>query len=310
MRVFLAGASGVLGRRLLPLLIGAGHDVTGMARSPGGAEAVRTSKARPVVCDALDAAKVREVVVEARPDVVIHQVTNIPKALDPRKVKTQFEMNDRLRREGTRNLVDAAIAAGARRIVAQSIAFAYAPGADHLRVEEDPIVDPPEPMRRTIAAVRDLEAAVTQTPGIDGTVLRYGFFYGPGSSYAPDGHTAGLVRKRRFPIVGDGRGTWSFIHVDDAALATAAAIDAPPGTYNVVDDDPAHVREWLPFYAQTLAAPAPMRVPTVVGRVGAGAYGVYLMTKLPGASNAKAKTVLGWEPRYSSWRDGFVAYPG
>jgi nucleoside-diphosphate-sugar epimerase len=255
MKVFVAGASGVLGRRLVPMLVEAGHQVTGITRSSAKADALRAAGAEPVVCDVFDAADLVEKVSAAAPEVVVHELTDLPAALDPRKMDEQFAGNDRLRSEGTRNLVAAAVAAGARRMVAQSIAFAYTPDGG-LKTEDDPLFDAaPHPWARSVEALHALEDAVTKTPGLEGIVLRYGFFYGPGSSYAGDGAQAAMVRKRRFPIIGRGDGVFSYIHVDDAAAATVAAAErGKPGIYNVVDDDPAPLRVWLPHYARVLGA--------------------------------------------------------
>jgi nucleoside-diphosphate-sugar epimerase len=222
-------------------------------------------------------------------------------------MEEQAAGNDRIRTEGTRNLVAAAVSAGARRMVAQSIAFAYPPTGEGLKTEDDPLYDDAAwPFSRSVRALHDLEDAVTRTPGIEGVVLRYGFFYGPGSGYSPEGHIAHEVKRRRFPIVGRGTGVFSYIHVDDAAAATVAAVErGQPGIYNVVDDDPATLREWLPVYAEELGAKKPRRVPKLVARLVAGSYATYLATELRGASNARAKTELDWEPRYASWRQGF-----
>ena len=202
--------------------------------------------------------------------------------------------------------MQAAEAAGARRLISQSIAFAYAP-ADTLRSEDDRLFDgAPEPWGRNVAAVRALEEATLGSASVEGVVLRYGYFYGPGSAYAGDGSTAAMVRKRAFPIVGRGAAVYSFIHVDDAASATVAALDrGAPGIYNVVDDDPAPLREWLPEYAAALEARPPRKVPRFAARIGGGRLAVYMTTGLQGATNAKAKRELGWEPRWKSWRQGF-----
>jgi nucleoside-diphosphate-sugar epimerase len=306
-RVFVAGATGALGRPLLPLLREAGHEVVGMTRSEHKTTLLREWGAEPVVCDAFDRDAVRDAVVGARPDVVIHELTDIPDAIDPRKFAEQFENTDRLRTEGTRNLVDAAVAAGARRIVAQSIAFAYEPGGELAKTEEDPLyLDADEPWRRSVHAISELEQAVTGSAGIEGVVLRYGFFYGTGTAYAYDGSFGKAVRARRLPIVGRGSGVYSFVHIDDAAAATVLAAErCAPGIYNVVDDEPALVAEWLPIYAEAVRAKPPRRVPTFLARIGAGRYGVYLMTGVRGASNAKARRELGWQPRHPSWRQGF-----
>jgi nucleoside-diphosphate-sugar epimerase len=305
MRVFLAGATGVIGRRLVPQLLAAGHQVTGMTRSPERVAALREQGAEGTVADALDGDAVREAVAAARPDAVIHQLTSLPARIDPRRMERDFELNDRLRSEGTRILVAAAQAAGAARIVAQSIAFAYAPGPPGtLHVEEDPLnVDAPPPFRRSARALRDLDEAVT---GAGGLVLRYGYFYGPGSAIGRGGSMVEDLERRRMPVIGGGGGVWSFVHVDDAASATVAALEhGSPGAYNVVDDDPAPVAEWLPALAAAIGAPRPLRVPALLARPLAGSYGIQTMTRAQGASNARAKRELGWSPAHPSWREGF-----
>jgi nucleoside-diphosphate-sugar epimerase len=306
-KIFFAGATGVLGRRILPLLIESGHEVTAMTRSEARVEGLRAAGATPVVCDVFDAEALRDAVVAASPQVVLHELTDLPPNIDPRKADEQTAGNDRIRTEGTKNLVAAALAAGTSRMVAQSISFAYAPTGGPVKNEEDPLYDDaPWPFSRSVEALHALEGAVTQSEGIDGIVLRYGFFYGPGSSYASDGYWADQVRKRRFPIVGNGAGTFSYIHVDDAAAATVAAVEGgQTGIYNIVDDDPAPVREWLPAYAEAVGAKKPRRVPAFIARFVAGRYAVMLATQLRGASNDKAKRELGWTPRYASWRQGF-----
>jgi nucleoside-diphosphate-sugar epimerase len=306
-KVFLAGATGVLGRRLVPKLRHGGHAVVGMTRSTARAGALRAAGAEPVVCDVFDADALRDAVAVAAPEVVVHELTDLPPNLDPRKMEEQAAGNDRIRTEGTRNLVAASVAAGARRIVAQSIAFAYAPTGGPVKAEDDPLFDDaPWPWSRSVEALHELERAVTATEGIEGLALRYGFFYGPGSGYARDGYYAREVRRRRFPIIGSGTGVFSFIHIDDAADATVAALErGRPGTYNVVDDDPAPASEWLPAYAEALGAKKPFRMPRLIARVVAGAYTTQMATELRGASNEKAKRELGWQPRYSSWRQGF-----
>jgi len=308
MKVLVAGATGVIGRRLVPMLIQAGHDVTGMTRSQAKAEAIEEAGATALVCDVFNADLLQDRFKAAAPEVVVHELTDIPAAFDPRKAEEQLAGNDRIRTEGTTNLVAAAVAAGTRRIVAQSIAFAYAPGGSDLKDEQDPLFeDAPPPWQRSVRAVRELERLVTETEGIDGLALRYGMLYGPGTAYAGNSGTAVQVRARRFPIVGKGEGVFSFIHVDDAAAATVAAVERGwPGAYNIVDDDPALLREWLPFYAEVVGAKKPMRVPKLVARLAAGRYATMLATELRGASNERAKRELGWEPRYASWRRGFT----
>jgi nucleoside-diphosphate-sugar epimerase len=306
MRVFLAGATGVIGRALAPKLIAAGHDVVGMTRSPERAEELRAAGVEPVIGDALDANGLRSAVSAANPQGVIHELTSLPSRLEPRKFATQLAPNNRLRREGTRNLIAAARAIGVQRIVAQSIAFAYATSGDWIKDEDAPLgLDSPPPMDDAISAVAELERLVLDA---DGTVLRYGYFYGPGTQLHPDGFYAELARKRQFPIVGSGQGRWSFIHIDDAAQATADALERDRrGVYNIVDDEPAPVTEWAPVFAASLGAKRPFRVPAWLGRIVAGRATVEAMTEQRGASNAKAKRDLGWTPRYATWRDGFRA---
>ncbi len=305
MRVFLAGATGVIGRPLIPMLVQAGHEVTGMTRSPEKHEQLRAAGATPVVADALDADAVRAALLASRPDAVIHQLTALPSRIDPRKMAHDFALNDRLRSEGTHILVDAALAAGATRVLAQSIAFAYAPGPPGtLHAEEDPLyTDAPEPFRRSARALAELERAVAAAGG---TALRYGYFYGPGSAFSSHGSMGQDVARRRMPIVGGGEGVWSFIHVEDAARATVAALTGGGSpAYNIVDDDPAPVARWLPALAEALGAPRPLRVPAFIARPLAGSYGIATMTRAQGASNALARRELDWAPRPASWREGF-----
>jgi nucleoside-diphosphate-sugar epimerase len=305
MRVFLAGATGVIGRRLAPLLVAEGHHVTGMIRSREKVEVLRTMGVEPAIADALDPDAVQTAVREAHPDAVIHQLTSLPRRIDPRKIERDFALNDRLRSEGTRHLVAAAQAARAGRIVAQSIAFAYAPGpAGTVHRETDPLyLDSPQPFRRSARALADLERAVLDAHGV---VLRYGYFYGLGSAISRTGSMGEDLARRRLPIIGKGQGVWSFVHIDDAARATVAALTrGGPGPYNVVDDDPAPVSEWLPALADGLGAPRPRRVPAFIARLAAGSFGVASMTRAQGASNELAKAELGWTPQHSSWREGF-----
>lgn len=306
MRIFVAGATGVIGRRLVPMLVEAGHEVTGMTRSKRKQELVREMGAEPAIADVFDVMRLRDVMQQADPEVIVHQLTDLPQALDPRKAEEQTAGNDRVRTEGTANLVTVANSTNARRIVAQSIAFAYGPGGPRAKDEEEALFDDaPEPWKRSVHALRYLERMVTGSE-MEGIVLRYGFFYGPGSAYASEGSLATQVRRRRFPLVGDGEGIFSFVHVDDAASATVAAIERGwPGIYNIVDDDPAAMRDWLPAYAELLGAKRPRRVPTWLARLVAGWYATYLATEVRGASNQRARRELGWTPRYPSWRQGF-----
>jgi nucleoside-diphosphate-sugar epimerase len=310
MRVFVAGATGAIGRPLVPGLIAAGHEVTGMTRSEEHAEAIRAAGARAVVCDALDADALRAAVVDAAPEVVVHELTALPARFNPRD-KQMYAPTNRLRQEGTRNLIAAARAAGARRIVCQSIAFAYAPGErPEVKDEDAPLaLGAPLPFGDSVRAIDEMERAVVGAAGVDGVVLRYGWFYGPGTYLADDGSVARDVRRRRLPVIGKGIGLYSFIHVDDAASATVAAVErGAPGVYNVVDDEPAPQREWLPRYADAMGANKPLRVPVWMARLAMGKIATMADVQA-GASNAKAKVELGWEPRWSSWREGFREAP-
>jgi nucleoside-diphosphate-sugar epimerase len=310
MRVFVAGATGAIGRQLVPRLVAAGHEVHGMTRSDSKQAMLRELGAVPVVADALDPDQVAEAVGRARPDVIVHQLTAIPDMLDMRHFDRDFALTNRLRTEGTDYLLSAAQAVGVQRFVAQSNgAFPYARTGGPLKTEEDPLdPTPASEMRESWAAIRHLEKAVLDARWTEAIVLRYGAFYGPSTSLAPGAAQVELVRKRKFPLVGSGGGVWSFIHVADAADATVAAVEhGGPGVYNVVDDDPAPVAEWLPALAQTLGAKRPVRVPRFVGRLFAGEVGVVMMTELRGASNAKAKRELQWRPAHPSWRQGFAA---
>ncbi|MGH7563120.1 MAG: NAD-dependent epimerase/dehydratase family protein [Gemmatimonadota bacterium] len=308
MKVFLAGATGVVGRRLVPLLVKAGHEEVGMTRSPEKTEFLRVMGAEPVVADALDPDAVMKAVTEARPEVIIHQLTAIPVRVDLRRFDRDFALTDRLRTKGTRHLLTAAREAGARRFVAQGFAgWCYAREGSRVKTEDDPFdTDPPVVFRRTLDAVRELETRVLGAKGLEGLVLRYGWFYGPGTQIGEGGSIVEAVRRRQMPVVGKGTGIWSFAHVDDAAGATMAAVEGGrPGVYNVADDDPAPVAEWLPALAEAVGARPPRRVPAWLARLLVGAAGVAIMTENRGISSAKAKGELGWEPRWPSWREGF-----
>ncbi len=308
MKVFVAGATGAIGTRLVPTLVRNGHEVVGTTRTPSKRERLRRLGAEPVVIDALDEIAVKDAVGAAVPDVVVHQLTAIPDAVDPRRLDRQFAETNRLRTEGTDYLLEAARASGARRFVAQSFAmWAYARTGGPVKNEADPIeTDPPPSVRQTLSAILHVESALANETDVEGIALRYGGFYGPGTSICEVGPVVEMVRKRRFPIVGGGRGVWSFIHVDDAAAATVAAIErGAPGIYNVTDDEPAPVATWLPELAEAVAAPAPRRVPVWLARLIVGQTGVAMMTDVRGASNAKAKRELGWQPLFASWREGF-----
>lgn len=302
MRVFVVGATGAIGKPLVRRLAERGHEVTGTSRSEERAREVDAAGGRGVVADALDAEALALAVADARAEAVVHQATAFPKNFDPDKL--DYEPVNRLRTEGTRNLIAAARAAGARRIVAQSIAFMYAPEGDWVKDEGARAwTDAPGKFATAVGALLELERLVTDAGGV---VLRYGQFYGPGTYLSRDGSTGWVVRKRKFPIVGRGDGVSSFIAVEDAAAATVAAIEGDAaGIFNVVDDEPARQREWLPVFAEAIGAPRPRRVPVWVARLAAGKLTVGVVTGGRGASNAKAKRELGWEPRWPSWREGF-----
>jgi len=307
MRVFVAGATGAIGRPLVSRLVAAGHEVTGMTRSEAKKALLEDLGAVPVVADALEPDAVAEAVATARPDVIVHELTAIEQ-LNPRNFDRDFAMTNRLRTDGTANLLSAGQAVGVQRFVAQSHILAYARGGRAVKTEADPVeTSPVREMRQAVAAIRYLEDAVLGARWTEGIVLRYGHFYGPGTSMAPGGQFPEMVRKRKFPIVGDGSAVWSFIHVDDGAAATAAAVErGRRGIYNIVDNDPAAISAWLPALARELGAKDPMRVPRWIGRLFAGEAGVAMMTEFRGASNAKARQELGWEPAHPSWRQGFT----
>jgi nucleoside-diphosphate-sugar epimerase len=303
MRVFVAGATGAIGRPLVAQLRAAGHEVVGMTRSEERANALRSAGAEAVIADALDADAVRRAVEAARPDVVVNELTDLDRPLNPRKYAEWLEGTNRLRTEGTRNLVDAARAAGVPRVISQSVAFAYTfePG---VKSEDDPLLSGAGPMAD---AIHELERRTLDAGGI---VLRYGFFYGPGTAYDRGGQQLELIERRQMPIIGDGAGHFPFIHVDDAASATAAAIErGTPGVYNIVDDEPAAARDWIPDLAEVIGAPKPRRIPKFVARLLAGRL-ASMATQMQPVSNAKAKAELGWQPRHASWRDGFRAELG
>jgi nucleoside-diphosphate-sugar epimerase len=312
MKVLVAGATGAIGTQLVPQLTAAGHDVIGMIRSPAKADALWALGARPVTANALDRDAVGRVVAEAEPEVIVHELTALSGYMDLRHPDRFFAMTNRLRTEGTDHLLAAGRAVGIRRFVAQSVVAigTYARTGGPIKTEDDPPdLDLPAKVRPMSGSARYVEDAVTGIDWAEGVVLRYGGLYGPGTSLSadPEAVTTRGIRKRRFPIIGDGGGIWSFLHIEDAAGATVAAVDnGGPGIYNVVDDEPAPVREWLPFLAEQLGARKPMRVPRVVGRLLAGDAVVVMMTEIRGGSNAKAKSELGWQPRWGTWRLGFA----
>jgi nucleoside-diphosphate-sugar epimerase len=310
MKVFVAGATGAIGRTLVPKLVAGGHEVVGVTRTPAKQDLVRSLGARPALADALDPDAVARAVAEAEPEVIVHQLTALA-SIDLRHIERDFAETNRLRTEGTDHLLAAGRAVGVRRFVAQSYAgWPFARTGGPVKDESDPLdPTPPAALRTTLEAIRYLEDAVTGAGWTEGVVLRYGGFYGPGTSLSirPEGEHVEAIRKRKFPLVGDGAGVWSFIHIEDAAEATVAAIEhGERGIYNVVDDEPAPVSEWLPAAADAVGAKPPRRVPRWIGRLAAGEAATVMMTESRGASNEKAKRDLGWSPRYASWRQGFA----
>jgi nucleoside-diphosphate-sugar epimerase len=307
MRVFVTGATGALGRHLVPGLVAAGHEVTATTRTPGKMARLREAGAEPVVVDGLDREAVIAAVRAAAPEVIVHEMTALADMRSFRNPDKLFAVTNELRTRGTDNLLAAAAQAGTRRVIAQGYA---GPGPDQpsgarLKTEEDPLDwRPIRSAARAMAAIRYVDRTVPlEVP--EGIVLRYGGFYGPGTG----DFVVEMARKRRLPVIGGGTGVWSFIEVTDAAAATLAAVDhGAPGVYNVVDDDPAPVAEWLPYLAKVVGAKPPLRVPAWLGRLLAGEFVVGQMTSSRGSSNEKARKELGWEPRYASWREGFRAW--
>ena len=302
MRVFVAGATGAIGKQLVPRLVAGGHEVHGMTRTESKQGMLRGLGAVPVVADALDPDQVAAAVGKATPDVIVHQLTALA-GEGMRGLKRRIAMTNRLRSEGTDHLLSAGQAVGVRRFVAQSNYGLYARTGGPVKSEDDPVdPEPPGKQREAAAAIYHLEEAVLDASWTEGIVLRYGAFYGPGTGMDE------WFRKRRFPLVGDGGGVWSWIHIADAAEATVAAVEhGTRGIYNVVDDDPAPVAEWLPALTRMLSGKKPRRVPSFIVRLAAGEFAVLMMTEARGASNAKAKCELGWHPAHPSWRQGFEA---
>jgi nucleoside-diphosphate-sugar epimerase len=310
MKVFVAGATGALGKPLVARLVENGHEVTGMTRTGSKQDLLRSLGARPVVADALDPDAVARAVAEAEPDVIAHELTAIG-TFNPRRMERDFAATNRLRTEGTDHLLAAGRAVAVKRFVAQSFApWPYARTGGMVKTEDDPLdTTPPVQVRTTLEAIKYLERAVTGAGWTEGIALRYGGFYGPGTSVAlnPPGEQVEMIRARKLPLAGKGTGVWSFIHIEDAAAATVEAIEhGRRGVYNVVDDEPAPVSEWLPVLAKAAGAKPPRRVPLWLARVAGGEAVAIMMTELRGASNAKAKRELGWQPRYASWREGFA----
>lgn len=308
MKIFLAGATGAIGKRLVPLLVSAGHHITATTHTPDKVSALRAQGADSVVVDGLDKEGILKAITGSHPDVIVHQMTALASMRNLKKFDDEFAVTNRLRTEGTAYLLAAASAAGVRRFVAQSYAgWPNQRAGGRVKTEDDPLDhDPPAAMTKTLDAIKALESMLTSTIGVGGIVLRYGSFYGPGTSIGNGGDIVDMVRQRKFPLVGDAAGVWSFVHIDDAARATQLAIEGgTPGIYNIVDDEPAEVLVWLTELAKVIGAAPPRRIPIWLARLAIGDAGVSIMTKSRGASNAKAKRVLGWQPQFASWRDGF-----
>jgi 2-alkyl-3-oxoalkanoate reductase len=308
MRILLAGASGAIGQTLIPYLVRDQHEVFGLFRNPAHADSVKSLGASPVIGDALDADAVHKAVADIKPQAILHELTALPAHIDLRHIDHDFELTNRLRTEGTRNLTTAAVKAGVEKFIAQSFAgWPYAPKGIRLKTEEDPFDSSPAPkLKPALDALETLEHTVLREQGFIGIVLRYGPFYGPLSSIARDGAIVEDIRAHKIPIVGQGTGVWSFIHLDDAATATIAALNrGQRGVYNIVDDDPAPVAEWLPYLAECVGAKPPGHVPNFTAKFLIGEHAVAMMNDIRGVSNEKAKRELDWTPKWSSWRQGF-----
>ncbi len=302
----MAGGTGAIGRPLVRDLVASGHSVTVYARQAQRVDALDVPAVTVAVGDALDTDTLTAAVRAARPEVVINQLTNLPQSANPIAAKRGFDRTSRLRREVSGALVRAARAAGARRVVAQSISFAYKPGPG-VRLETDPLwTDAGGQIGLLAGSVAALESATLGDPDVEGVVLRYGSFYGPGTYFSPGGLYAAMVAKRRLPIPGDGGGMFGLLHIEDAAAATVAALDGPNGIYNVVDDVPAPASEWMPMMAELLGAKPPRHVPEALARIGAGTFIAYLLCHQPAVSNQRAKSELGWTPAHPDWH---VALP-
>ncbi len=307
MRVFVAGATGVIGRPLVKQLHAQGHEVVGTTRSPERAETIRRLGGEPVVVDARDTDALRRTVIEARPEVVINQLTNLPNKMNFRRAEETFGPTNELRGTVGPALAGAAAEAGALRLIVQSVCFFYASTGKRAHSEDDPLLQlPPDaPTGQGLVALESLERSALETPGLEGVVLRYGYFYGPEVEMVPGGFDRSDVRRRRAPILGAGTGVFSLVQTDDAAAATIAALDRGAGIYNVCDDEPAPQAEWLPAYAEAIGAKPPRHVPVWLAKLAVGKQAATLATRLEGASNEMAKRELDWQPSYPSWRQGF-----
>lgn len=308
MRVFVAGATGAVGRPLVRQLVARGHEVTGLTRDEGRARWLRDAGATAVVGDAADRVLIAAAVDAARPDVIVNELTTLPANLDPRKLPEIYSANDRIRLLGTAALLGAASASNVGRFVTQSSAYWYAPTPGAVKKEDDALdTEAPEPTGTSVRAMVEVEAATRAAPGITATILRYASLYGPGTWYAPDGEIGRRVRRWMYPIIGSGDAVMSFIHVDDAASATVAAVEAgAAGTFNVADDEPAAARDWMPAFAAAVGGRSPLRAPVAIARFVAPPAIIHLSTQSRGASNRRLRETMAWAPHYPSWRQGFV----
>jgi nucleoside-diphosphate-sugar epimerase len=310
MKVFVAGGTGAIGRFLVPRLIDNGHDVVALVRAPEKAPILEAIGAKSVVADPLDSHALSAVIKNAEPEVIIHQLTALSHASGNfKKFDEEFWLTNRFRTEVTDTILGAAPSAGARRVIVQSFCgWPFARVGGPIKTEEDPLdSDPPASFTKTLQAIRYLEGRVRRSTDLEVLALRYGFFYGPGTGFENDGPVIDLIRRRRLPIIGNGAGVWSFVHIEDAATATVTAVSrGAAGIYNIVDDDPAPVSTWLPLLAEILQAKAPRKLPAWLGKLMVGEGGVSMVTKIRGGSNQKAKRELGWQPARSSWRQGFA----
>ncbi|HEX6305389.1 MAG TPA: NAD(P)-dependent oxidoreductase [Anaerolineales bacterium] len=310
MKVFVAGSTGAIGNHLVPLLHESGHEVIALSRTDEKAKELEALGARVAVADAFDRDRLTAAIKRAEPEVLIHELTALSGGVaNFKQLDEQFALTNRLRTEVTDTMLAAARLVGAHRFIAQSFCgWPFAREGGPVKSEQDPLdPNPPASFSQTLAAIRYLEDAVRGATDLEALALRYGFFYGPGTAIADDGPIVELVRKRRLPVVGDGGGIWSFIHIQDAARATVEAVShGAPGIYNIVDDEPAPVSAWLPFLADAVGAKPPWRIPAWLAKFAIGDGGVSMMTQIRGGSNDKAKRELGWRPIYPSWRRGFV----
>ncbi|WP_420113600.1 NAD-dependent epimerase/dehydratase family protein [Pseudactinotalea sp.] len=311
MKIFLAGAAGAIGRQLVPMLAADGHEVIGTSRSHRHDDQLRALGAEPVVMDGVDRAQVVDVMGAAEPEVVIHQMTGLAGSSgNVKRFDDDFAATNALRVAGTDHLLAAARTAGVKRFVAASYTgWPHDRSGPMVHDEDAPLdADPAPESHRTLAAIRHLEDAVTTAPGIEGLVLRYGMFYGPGTGLGPGGDLLAMIRARKMPVVGGGTGVWSFVHIADAARATALAVDrGGPGIYHVTDSDPAPVHVWLPYLHEVLGVRAPMKLPAWLGRPLLGTHGLNMMISVRGSDNTRALEELGWAPEFASWREGFRA---